>query len=287
MPKGDEEEIAGRGEGFFRFVALLAPRALLERPTLNPSLIRDQFRLIASVFSIKPILIWRLRAYAIYVANARVRSNRSSRRRLGSEVSRSCPSRPANRGLRDRYGRYASIRLACDPDAATPVASLETWRFALVGDGAMQMNNMAELITVQKYWKRWADPRWIVCVFNNQDLNEVTWEQRVIEGNPRFKGPHRTFPTSRTRNSERCSDSGVSSWTPRIFWRPPGKKRFQAIDRWSLRSRSIRMSFRFRRTSRSSRPRGFMSAMAKGDRGAGHIIGQTAKQVVDGLLGKD
>jgi len=46
----DEEEIAGRGEGFFRFVALLAPRALLERPTLNPSLIRDQFRLIASVF---------------------------------------------------------------------------------------------------------------------------------------------------------------------------------------------------------------------------------------------
>ena len=43
MPKGDEEEIAGR-EGFFRFVALLAPRALLERPTLNPSLIRDQLR---------------------------------------------------------------------------------------------------------------------------------------------------------------------------------------------------------------------------------------------------
>ena len=39
MPKGDEEEIAGR-EGFFRFVALLA----LERPTLNPSLIRDQLR---------------------------------------------------------------------------------------------------------------------------------------------------------------------------------------------------------------------------------------------------
>jgi pyruvate dehydrogenase (quinone) len=50
----------------------------------------------------------------------------------------------------------------------------------------MQMNNMAELITVQKYWRHWADPRWIVCVFNNQDLNEVTWEQRVMEGNPKF-----------------------------------------------------------------------------------------------------
>ena len=57
---------------------------------------------------------------------------------------------------------------------------------ALVGDGAMQMNNMAELITVQKYWRRWADPRFIVCVFNNGDLAEVTWEQRVMEGNPRY-----------------------------------------------------------------------------------------------------
>ena len=57
---------------------------------------------------------------------------------------------------------------------------------ALVGDGAMQMNNLAELITVQKYWKQWRDPRLIVCVFNNGDLNEVTWEQRVMEGNPRF-----------------------------------------------------------------------------------------------------
>jgi Thiamine pyrophosphate enzyme, C-terminal TPP binding domain len=57
---------------------------------------------------------------------------------------------------------------------------------ALVGDGAMQMNNMAELITVAKYWSRWPDPRWIVCVFNNQDLNQVTWEQRVMEGDPKY-----------------------------------------------------------------------------------------------------
>ena len=57
---------------------------------------------------------------------------------------------------------------------------------ALLGDGAMQMNNMAELITVQKYWQRWSDPRLIVCVLNNEDLNEVTWEQRATEGNPRF-----------------------------------------------------------------------------------------------------
>jgi pyruvate dehydrogenase (quinone) len=57
---------------------------------------------------------------------------------------------------------------------------------ALVGDGAMQMNNMAELITVQRYWRRWADPRLVVCVLNNEDLSEVTWEQRATEGNPRY-----------------------------------------------------------------------------------------------------
>jgi pyruvate dehydrogenase (quinone) len=57
---------------------------------------------------------------------------------------------------------------------------------AMVGDGAMQMNNMAELITVSKYWHKWADPRFIVMVLNNEDLNQVTWEQRVMEGNPRF-----------------------------------------------------------------------------------------------------
>ena len=57
---------------------------------------------------------------------------------------------------------------------------------ALVGDGAMQMNGMAELITVAKYWQRWANPRFIVLVLNNRDLNQVTWEQRAQVGDPKF-----------------------------------------------------------------------------------------------------
>ena len=56
---------------------------------------------------------------------------------------------------------------------------------AMVGDGAMQMNGMAELITVSKYRDKWPNQTFIVCVLNNQDLNQVTWEQRVMEGNPR------------------------------------------------------------------------------------------------------
>jgi pyruvate dehydrogenase (quinone) len=58
---------------------------------------------------------------------------------------------------------------------------------ALVGDGAMQMNGLNELITIGKYWQRWSDPRLIVLVLNNRDLNQVTWEQRALEGDPKFE----------------------------------------------------------------------------------------------------
>src|ERR1700761_711913 len=40
--------------------------------------------------------------------------------------------------------------------------------------------------SVQRYWRRWTDPRLVVCVLNNEDLSEVTWEQRATEGNPRY-----------------------------------------------------------------------------------------------------
>jgi pyruvate dehydrogenase (quinone) len=58
---------------------------------------------------------------------------------------------------------------------------------ACVGDGAMQMNGINELITIAKYWMRWSDPRLVILVLNNRDLNQVTWEQRVFEGDPKFE----------------------------------------------------------------------------------------------------
>ncbi|MEU3840476.1 thiamine pyrophosphate-requiring protein [Streptomyces sp. NPDC028635] len=57
---------------------------------------------------------------------------------------------------------------------------------ALVGDGAMQMNGLAEMITAAKYADRWQDKRLVVAVWNNQDLNQVTWEMRAMEGAPSF-----------------------------------------------------------------------------------------------------
>jgi pyruvate dehydrogenase (quinone) len=57
---------------------------------------------------------------------------------------------------------------------------------ALAGDGAMQMNGLAELITIRHYWEQWADPRLIVAILHNNDLNQVTWEMRAMEGAPKF-----------------------------------------------------------------------------------------------------
>jgi pyruvate dehydrogenase (quinone) len=54
------------------------------------------------------------------------------------------------------------------------------------GDGAMQMNGLAELITIKHYWEQWSDARLIVAVLHNNDLNQVTWEMRAMEGSPKF-----------------------------------------------------------------------------------------------------
>ena len=59
---------------------------------------------------------------------------------------------------------------------------------AMVGDGAMQMNGVNGLITISRAWREWSDPRLTVMVLNNSDLNQVTWEQRVMEGDPKFTG---------------------------------------------------------------------------------------------------
>jgi pyruvate dehydrogenase (quinone) len=64
---------------------------------------------------------------------------------------------------------------------------------ALVGDGAFQMNGMNEVITIAKYWKEWKDPRLVVCILENCDLNMVTWEQRVMAGDPKFD-PSQSLP---------------------------------------------------------------------------------------------
>ena len=64
---------------------------------------------------------------------------------------------------------------------------------AMVGDGAMQMSGNMELVTIAKYWREWADPRLVILVLNNRDLNMVTWEMRAFTGEPKYE-PSQDIP---------------------------------------------------------------------------------------------
>lgn len=86
---------------------------------------------------------------------------------LSGNLATMCPGVP-----------YAIAAKFCFPDRVA---------VALVGDGAMQMLGNNGLITISKYWKEWDDPRLIICVLNNHDLSQVTWEQRVLAGDPKFE----------------------------------------------------------------------------------------------------
>ena len=88
-------------------------------------------------------------------------------------------------GRRRSTGFAAAVVGAAAPDRENHTNTGSRPAVALVGDGAMQMNWMAELITVKKYFHQWDDPRLVVLVLNNQDLNQVTWEQRALQGDPK------------------------------------------------------------------------------------------------------
>src|SRR5215210_735685 len=84
-------------------------------------------------------------------------------------------------------GTLATMGCAVPYAIAAKFAYPERPVISLVGDGAMQMNGLAELITIAKYWRRWADPRLVVMVLNNRDLAYVTWEERIQSGDPKWE----------------------------------------------------------------------------------------------------
>ncbi|WP_437768967.1 thiamine pyrophosphate-requiring protein [Sorangium sp. So ce281] len=98
------------------------------------------------------------------------------------------------RDIKVRTGMMASLSgTLATMGPAMPYAVAAKFAFpdrpvvAMVGDGAMQMNGINALITVSKYWREWKDPRLVVLVLNNRDLNQVTWELRAMSGDPKFE----------------------------------------------------------------------------------------------------
>ena len=84
-------------------------------------------------------------------------------------------------------GSLATMGPAVPYAIAAKFAFPDRVAIALTGDGAMQMNGLAEMITIQKYWKTWSDPRLVILVLNNRDLNQVTWEMRIESGDTKFE----------------------------------------------------------------------------------------------------
>jgi pyruvate dehydrogenase (quinone) len=154
---------------------------------------------------------------------------------------------------------------------------------ALVGDGAMQMNNMAELITVAKYWRDWDDKRWIVCVFNNEDLNQVTWEQRAMEGDPKYDASQKIPNVPYHRFAEMIGLRGIYVDTPEVLG-----------DAWDEALAADRPVVLEVKTDPEVPPlpphitleaaKKFTSAILKRDPNEGHMLRGAARQLLSAVL---
>ena len=103
----------------------------------------------------------------------------------------------------------ASMGCAIPYGLAAKLAAPDRPVVALSGDGAMQMAGLSELITVSRLWPRWADPRFVLMVLNNRELAEVTWEQREMEGDPRFDQSQALPDLSYARYAELLGLQGI------------------------------------------------------------------------------
>ncbi len=83
-------------------------------------------------------------------------------------------------------GKLATMGCGVPYAIAAKMAHPDRPVLAIVGDGAMQMNGNADLVTVKQYCKDWSNPCFVVMVLVNRDLNQVTWEQRALAGDPKF-----------------------------------------------------------------------------------------------------
>lgn len=154
---------------------------------------------------------------------------------------------------------------------------------ALVGDGAMQMSNLAELITVAKYWREWQNPQWICCVFNNEDLNQVTWEQRVMQGDPKFEASQNIPDVPYHRFAESIGLRGIyvdredavaGAWDEALAADRPVVIEFKTDPDVPPLPSHIMLE----------QAKAYASALLGGDPDRSGIIKQTAKQVLGSLL---
>jgi pyruvate dehydrogenase (quinone) len=172
---------------------------------------------------------------------------------------------------------YAVVAKLCFPDRVA---------IALTGDGAMQMNGINACITVAKYWKEWSDPRWITLVLNNRDLNQVTWEQRIMTGDVKYEAsqnlpdfPYASFAESlglrgiRVDGPEQLADAwdrALSSDRPVVL---------EAITDPNVPTLPAHITL--------EQAKKFTESMLKGDPDEAAVLRQASKQFLESFISHD
>jgi pyruvate dehydrogenase (quinone) len=184
-------------------------------------------------------------------------------------------------------GTLATMGCAVPYGIAAKFAFPDRPAIALVGDGAMQMNGLTELITVAKYWRAWADPRLVVMVLNNRDLAYVTWEERIQAGDPKWEAsqtlpdvPYAEFARLIGLGGRRVEhpDAVGPAWDEALSADRPFVLDMVTDPNVPPLPPHITLK----------QARGFMGALMAGEPEAGGILADTARQLVGSLWpGKD
>ncbi|HEY4289838.1 MAG TPA: thiamine pyrophosphate-requiring protein [Puia sp.] len=191
------------------------------------------------------------------------------------------------RDLKLRWGMKASLSgslatmcPAMPYSIAAKFAYPDRVPICLIGDGAFQMLGMNGMLTIAKYWKEWSDPRLVVLVLNNHDLNMVTWEQRAMLGDPRYDASQGVPDMAYAEFARLLGLEGIKVDDP--------AKVAEALD-WAF---SVQKPVLIEACVDPSVPmlpphinfkemKAYTSAIIKGDSKAWDIVRQTYKDVVD------
>src|SRR5699024_1041077 len=157
---------------------------------------------------------------------------------------------------------------------------------ALIGDGAMQMLGNQGLMDLAKYWQEWQNPCCIVLVLNNRDLSQVTWEQRVMEGDPKCDASQRLPDFAYDEYAELLGLKGMrmsaadevdAVWDEALAADVPVV--INAYTDPDVGPLPPHISY--------AQAKSFMSSMFKGDSEAYHTVTQSMKQMTKPFLSKD
>ncbi len=180
-------------------------------------------------------------------------------------------------------GGLATMGSAVPYAIAAKFAFPDRVAIACTGDGAMQMNGNAEMLTVAKYWKQWSDPRVIFLVLNNEDLNQVTWEMRIMSGNPKFD-PSQNLPQFNYANyAEQLGFLGIRMEKPEDV--DDGWTRAFASDRPVIVDACVSPTIaQLPPHITFEEAHKYFSALTKGDPQEGSIIKESIKSMIAGTV---